>query len=163
MDTRASFHLSVLRSSRKYPYPPQGRSLEIPRRRGISNAKISKGKYELKLNWKFQGGSNKKPSVGREDFLGSTHLRAIFGNAEMSIFGCLGCTLYILYSLSLEVMGTITHLIIHSLSTSQSCKMLLSYLHVHDFVGYSQSSQSSSRIPSLESYTCTELQTVDLA
>ena len=31
--------------SRKYSYPPHGRSLEIPRGRGISTAKIYRGKY----------------------------------------------------------------------------------------------------------------------
>ena len=36
---------AVMCGSRKYPYPPHGRSLEIPRGRGISTAKIYKGKY----------------------------------------------------------------------------------------------------------------------
>ena len=39
--------------SRKYPYPPQGRSLEIPSWGGgsdseVSEAKLFKGKYEAK-------------------------------------------------------------------------------------------------------------------
>jgi len=35
--------------SRKYPYPHQGRSLEIPRGREVSMAKLFNGKYEAKL------------------------------------------------------------------------------------------------------------------
>ena len=35
--------------SRKHPYPPHGRSLEIPRGKGVSKAEIFKGKYEAKL------------------------------------------------------------------------------------------------------------------
>ena len=38
-------------SSRKNPYPPQGRSSEIPRGRGPLNAKIVKVKYEAKLEF----------------------------------------------------------------------------------------------------------------
>jgi len=41
-------------SSRKNPYPPHGRSLEIPRGRGILQAKILEAKYEAKLE--FFGG-----------------------------------------------------------------------------------------------------------
>ena len=40
---------NALCGSRKYPYPPQGRSLEILRGRGVSKAKLFKGKYEAKL------------------------------------------------------------------------------------------------------------------
>jgi len=40
--------------SRKNPYPPHGRSLEIPRGRGVREAKILKAKYEAKLE--FLGG-----------------------------------------------------------------------------------------------------------
>jgi len=36
-------------SSRKYPCPPHGLSLEIPRGWGVSKAKIVKGKYKAKL------------------------------------------------------------------------------------------------------------------
>ena len=44
--------VTALCASRKYPHPPHGRSLEIPRGRrggGPSPAKIYKGKYEAKL------------------------------------------------------------------------------------------------------------------
>ena len=35
--------------SRNIPYPPRGRSLEIPRGRGVLKAKILEAKYEAKL------------------------------------------------------------------------------------------------------------------
>ena len=52
-------------SSRKNPYLPKVRSLEIPRERGVLNVKNLEAKYEAKLE--FPGGrgvQNKKPSVG---------------------------------------------------------------------------------------------------
>ena len=53
-------------SSRKNPYPPQGRSSGIPRGRGVFETKILETKYEVKLE--FPGGRreaiNKKPSLG---------------------------------------------------------------------------------------------------
>ena len=52
--------------SRKNPSPHHGRSLEIPRGRGVLKVKILEAKYEAKLE--FPGGTgvqNKKPSVGR--------------------------------------------------------------------------------------------------
>jgi len=54
-------------SSRKNPYPPHGRSSEIPRGRGVLKAKILEAKYCMKLNWNFLGGGGcktKKPSMG---------------------------------------------------------------------------------------------------
>ena len=51
--------------SRKNPYPPHERSLEIPRGRGVLRAKFLEGMYENKVE--FPGGrgmQNKKPSVG---------------------------------------------------------------------------------------------------
>ena len=56
-------------SSRKNPYPPHGRSLEIPRGgggEGVLKVKILKAKYEAKLE--FPGGmgvQNKKNLYGR--------------------------------------------------------------------------------------------------
>ena len=44
--------------SRKYPYLPQGRILEIPKGRAISKAKIFKGKSEAKLE--IQGAAKPK-------------------------------------------------------------------------------------------------------
>ena len=41
-------------SSRKNPYPPHERLLEIPRGRGVLKAKILEAKYEAKLE--FPGG-----------------------------------------------------------------------------------------------------------
>ena len=49
----------------KNPYPPQGKSLKIPRGRGVLKVKILEAIYEAKLE--FPGGGrvqNKKPSVG---------------------------------------------------------------------------------------------------
>ena len=43
-------------SSRKYPYPPHGRSLEIPRGRGVLKVKILEAKYEAKLEFPGGGG-----------------------------------------------------------------------------------------------------------
>ena len=60
-----TMHMTGLCGSRKYPYPPQGRSLEILRGRGVSKAIFFKGKYEAKLE--IPGRSppqTKKPSVG---------------------------------------------------------------------------------------------------
>ena len=65
----------LLCGSRKYPYPPQGRSLEISRGRGISNAKKFKGKYKAKLEipggWRVQ---TKNPSMVVWIFSGTTQL-----------------------------------------------------------------------------------------
>ena len=41
-------------SSRKNPYPPHGRSLEIPWGRGVLKGRILEAKYEAKLE--FPGG-----------------------------------------------------------------------------------------------------------
>ena len=54
-----------MHSSRKNRYPPHGRSLKIPRERGVLEAKILEAKCEAKLE--FPGGrgvQNKKSSVG---------------------------------------------------------------------------------------------------
>ena len=52
-------------SSRNNPYPPHGRSLEIPRGRGVLKVKILEATYEAKLEFPGgQGVQNKKPSMG---------------------------------------------------------------------------------------------------
>ena len=45
----------VMFSSRKNPYPPNGRSLEIPRGWGVLKVKILEAKYEAQLE--FPGGT----------------------------------------------------------------------------------------------------------
>ena len=45
----------LLNSSRKKPYPPHGRSSEIPMGRGVLKVKIFEAKYEAKLE--FPGGT----------------------------------------------------------------------------------------------------------
>ena len=42
--------------SRKYPYSPHGRSLEIPRGRGVLKAKLLEEKCEAKLEFPMRGG-----------------------------------------------------------------------------------------------------------
>ena len=66
----------TLCSSRKNPYPPQGRSLEIPRGRRLLKIKILEAKYDAKLEFPGGGGreQNKKPSVrGVWIFSGTVH------------------------------------------------------------------------------------------
>ena len=50
-------------SSRKNQYPSRGRSLEIPRGRGVLKAKILEAKYEAKLE--FLGGRGYKTKTFR--------------------------------------------------------------------------------------------------
>ena len=53
-------------SRKKHPYPPHGRSLEIPRGKGLSKGKILEAKYEAKLKSLAGGGGGgktEKPSV----------------------------------------------------------------------------------------------------
>jgi len=38
-------------ASQKYPYPHQGRLMEIPRGRGVSKAQYFKGKYGTKMEF----------------------------------------------------------------------------------------------------------------
>ena len=57
--------LCTLRSSRKNPYLPQGRSLEILRGKGVLKVQILEGKYEAKLEFpRGRRVQNKKPSIG---------------------------------------------------------------------------------------------------
>ena len=51
----------------KNPYPPHGRSSEIPRGRGILKAKILEAKYEAKLEFPRGGGGEgvQKKIMGR--------------------------------------------------------------------------------------------------
>ena len=65
----------ILCGSKKYPYLPHGRSLEIPRGRGPQQPKFIR--ESVKLNWIFLGGGRvqmKKPSMGEVwIFSGTTH------------------------------------------------------------------------------------------
>ena len=66
-------------SSRKNPYPPNGRSLEIPRGRGVLKAKFLEAMYETKLE--FPGGRgvrNKKPSMGEYGYFLEMHNNIVF-------------------------------------------------------------------------------------
>ena len=63
-------------SSKKYPYPPQGRSSEIPRGRRVSKPKIFKGKYEAKLEFPVGvGGQTKYLLWGMDIFWNQTKLQ----------------------------------------------------------------------------------------
>ena len=70
-DGREIFFFVEMCSSRKYPYLPHGRSMEIPRGRGVAKEKVLEEKYGAKLEcavtenihtspmegqWKFPGG-----------------------------------------------------------------------------------------------------------
>ena len=65
----------LLCSSRKNPFPPYGRTLEIPRGRGVLKVKILEAKYEAKLEFPGgMGGAKQKPSVGGvRIFSGTAH------------------------------------------------------------------------------------------
>ena len=55
----------IVHSSRKNLYPPVGRSLEIPRGKGVLKVKILEAKYEAKLEFlRGTGVQNKKPFMG---------------------------------------------------------------------------------------------------
>ena len=78
--TSNSTHLVLCHSycvvPEKNPYTPHGRSLEIPRVKGLSKGKILEAKYEAKLKSLVGGGGakQKKPSVeGVKIFSGTTH------------------------------------------------------------------------------------------
>ena len=65
-------------SSRKYPWPPQGRLTEIPRGREVSKALFFEGKYDTEMEfpegWGGGGFQTKKPSMGGGGiFSGTTH------------------------------------------------------------------------------------------
>ena len=50
----------IMCGSRKNPYPPHGRSLEIPRGRGVLKAKYLEEKYGNKLQFPRGGGGGGK-------------------------------------------------------------------------------------------------------
>ena len=69
--------IKTLCSSRKNPYPSHGRSLEIPRGRGV--LKLNFWKQCMKINWNFlrEGGGgikNKNPSVGEYGYFLELHI-----------------------------------------------------------------------------------------
>ena len=51
-------------NTRKNPYPPHGRSLEIPRRRGVLKPIFLKAKDKTRISWGERGVQNENPSVG---------------------------------------------------------------------------------------------------
>ena len=57
-------------SSRNNPYPPQGRSLEIPRGRGVLKAKILETKYGAKLKFLGEAGGAKQKTRVHEGMAG---------------------------------------------------------------------------------------------
>ena len=57
-------YFSVMCSSRKNPYPPNGRSLEIPMGWGLLKVKILEAKYEAFLG---EGGAKQKTFCGEEN------------------------------------------------------------------------------------------------
>ena len=57
-------------------HPSNGRSLEIPRGRGVLKGKLLEEKNELMLNWTYLGGEgvqNKKPSIGEHGYFLELH------------------------------------------------------------------------------------------
>ena len=64
--------------SRKNPYPPNGRSLEIPRGRGVLKAKFLEAMYETKLEFPGGGVQNKKPSMGVYGYFLDMHNNIVF-------------------------------------------------------------------------------------
>ena len=69
------YYQSLLYSCRKTPYPPHGRSSEIPRGRGVLKANILEAKYEAKLKFlRRRGGAKQKTFHGGSmDISVSTH------------------------------------------------------------------------------------------
>ena len=68
----------MLCSSRKNPYPPHGRSLEIPRGRGVLKAKFLEAMYENKPEFPGGGGGGAK----QKTFCGGS--MDIFWNCTLS-------------------------------------------------------------------------------
>ena len=67
-------------NSRKNPYPTHGRSLEIPRGRGVLEDKILEAKYEAKLEFpRGRGVQNKKLPWG---------VYGYFRNCTMQLYYC---------------------------------------------------------------------------
>ena len=63
--------------SRKYPYSPHGKLLEIPRGRGVLKDKLLEEKYEAKLEFPWRGGGGeevqKSPSLGENGYFLELH------------------------------------------------------------------------------------------
>ena len=60
--------LLTMCDSRKYPYSPHGRSLEIPRGRGVLKAKLFEEKYEAKLEFPVGRAAKQKTCSGRREY-----------------------------------------------------------------------------------------------
>ena len=62
--------------SRKNPYPPHGRSLEIPKGRGVLKAKFLEEMYENRMGFpggRGEGGAKQKPSLGQYRYFLELH------------------------------------------------------------------------------------------
>ena len=72
--------IHIFCSSRKNPYPPYGRSLEIPRGRGVLKVKMLEAKYEAKLEFPGGTGGAKQKTFrgGRWLFSGTAQLCFVF-------------------------------------------------------------------------------------
>ena len=78
-------------SSRKNPYPPHGRSSEIPRGSGVLKVKILEAKYEAKLEFpRGTGGVQSKKLLWGEYgyFLELHNLASVTSVEGTSLLGC---------------------------------------------------------------------------
>ena len=75
----------ILCSSRKNPYPPQGRSSEIHKGRGLLKAKILEARYEAELEFPEGGGGGvrtKNPSMGGVWIISGTALLKVVSHTQ---------------------------------------------------------------------------------
>ena len=109
--TERNFDVHALRSSRKYPCPPQGRLTEIPRGRGVPKDKFFEQKYDTKMDFPegCRGVQFQMPSVGGEwIFSETTHYMCMctvplfcteIYQARMSFSQCQDTELWLINSL----------------------------------------------------------------
>ena len=87
-----SLNNTALCSSRKNPYPPHGRSLEIPRGRGVLKVKILEAKYEAKLEFPgWMGGVKQKNLLwgggGEHGYFLELHILSLDVGKNFSLLG----------------------------------------------------------------------------